>query len=100
MDATTLPPGQRRTYGAILAHIEATGLLPSIRVLCDRLGIHSPNGVVGHLMALGRKGYTERTLRNDTPEGKAVTRTICPVGFRDAVKAIANGYRVRAAVGA
>ncbi len=38
--------------------------MPSVRQLADELGIKSPNGVMGHLKALERKGYLKRQHPN------------------------------------
>jgi repressor LexA len=41
----------------IARHIDLNGFQPSIRELGERFRIRSPNGVVGHLKAMERKGY-------------------------------------------
>jgi repressor LexA len=43
--------------------VRRNGYPPTIRELCARLGISSPNAVSGHLSALERKGYIRRSAR-------------------------------------
>lgn len=61
---------QAEILGYIRDYRVAAGYSPSIREVCQRFGINSPNGVACHLKALKRKGYlayTEYTARSFTP---------------------------------
>ncbi|MDO4569741.1 MAG: hypothetical protein Q4D38_05110 [Planctomycetia bacterium] len=51
---------QRAVLDFIKECICERGIAPTIREIGDEFGIHSPNGVVGHLLALQRKGFIER----------------------------------------
>ncbi len=51
---------QLRVLVAIEQHLESRGYPPTVRDLCDALGVSSTNGMVSHLEALARKGYIER----------------------------------------
>lgn len=39
---------------------DRNGYPPTIREIAEHFGIGSPNGVIGHLLALERKGYIQR----------------------------------------
>lgn len=71
---------QREVYAAICACWRLTGRSPSIRELCDRLGIAGPNAVVGHLRALKRKGLV--VWDRDT-----TARGIWPAGLKERIAA-------------
>lgn len=61
--STTLTSNERRVLAAIAAFERAQSRAPTIRELCDRLGLKSTNSVSQYYRALGRKGYLERTGR-------------------------------------
>ena len=51
---------QKRIYDFICDHIQSTGYPPTIRDICKKFGISSPNGVMCHLKALEKKGKINR----------------------------------------
>ncbi|MDO4571711.1 MAG: hypothetical protein Q4D38_15125 [Planctomycetia bacterium] len=51
---------QREALEFIRKCVRKRGYGPTVREIGDRMGIHSPNGVVGHLAALERKGFIHR----------------------------------------
>lgn len=51
---------QREVVKTILAHRQRTGVSPTVRELCQLLGIASTNGVNDHLRLLKRKGVVAR----------------------------------------
>lgn len=58
--SAALTPAQERIWRHIADCILRHGLAPSLRELCEHLGVASTNGVSGHIEALARKGYVER----------------------------------------
>lgn len=80
-----LTPRQTEVLDAIYQHVADTGVPPTVRELCARLGIGSPNGVAQHLTALRREGFVEP----DEPGSKS--RGIMPVNLRNALKMAAEG---------
>ena len=57
----TLTVQQRKIFELILSHIEEFGNPPTIREIAEQMNFKSPNGVVGHLKALERKGLITRS---------------------------------------
>ena len=51
---------QREALEFIRKCVRKRGYGPTVREIGDQMGIHSPNGVVGHLAALQRKGFIHR----------------------------------------
>ena len=51
---------QREALEYIRHCVRKRGYGPTVREIGDQMGIHSPNGVVGHLTALERKGFIQR----------------------------------------
>jgi repressor LexA len=51
---------QHQVYEFIVRQIQLRGYGPTVREIGQALGIRSPNGVVGHLRALERKGLIQR----------------------------------------
>ncbi|MBO5436545.1 MAG: hypothetical protein J6A23_02685 [Thermoguttaceae bacterium] len=51
---------QREALEYIRRCVRKRGYGPTVREIGDQMGIHSPNGVVGHLTALERKGFIQR----------------------------------------
>ena len=51
---------QREVYEYIKRTIKAKGYCPTVREIGDAVSINSPNGVIGHLRALIKKGYIVR----------------------------------------
>ena len=74
---------QETVVGAIRVHWAKYGCSPSIRDLCDALDIGSPNGVMGHLRALVKKGAVELG-------GEKTARQIWTAGLRDAIRRLAG----------
>lgn len=56
----TLTKKQKKVFDFICSRISKVGFGPTIREIADEMGISSPNGVVGHLRALEKKGLIER----------------------------------------
>jgi len=82
MTATTRPPTKRQAtvYAAIVRHWARYGCGPSVRELMRAANTASPNGVVGNLRALVRKGLIEWD-RDGTARG------IWPAGLRARIRA-------------
>jgi len=57
----TLTDQQKKIFQLILSHIEQFGNPPTIREIAEQMRFKSPNGVVGHLKALERKGLITRS---------------------------------------
>lgn len=51
---------QREVFEFIKRTIKAKGYCPTVREIGDAVSINSPNGVIGHLRALIKKGYIVR----------------------------------------
>lgn len=51
---------QREALEFIRKCVRKRGYGPTVREIGDQMGINSPNGVVGHLIALERKGFIHR----------------------------------------
>ncbi len=51
---------QREALEFIRKCVRKRGYGPTVREIGDHMGINSPNGVVGHLIALQRKGFIQR----------------------------------------
>ena len=56
----TLTNRQREVYEFIKRTIKAKGYCPTVREIGDAVSIKSPNGVIGHLRALIKKGLITR----------------------------------------
>ena len=69
---------QQRIYQFILSYIGEHGYAPSVRDICDEVGLKSPSTVHFHLKNLAELGYIEK--------GSFKSRAIVPVD-RSAVKA-------------
>ena len=59
----TLTNRQREVYEFIKRTIKAKGYCPTVREIGDAVSINSPNGVIGHLRALIKKGLITRQPR-------------------------------------
>lgn len=55
-----LKPIHRETLDYIRAFIDANGYPPTVREMCEPLGVSSPSSVHGRLDVLERAGYIER----------------------------------------
>ncbi|MEZ6122587.1 MAG: repressor LexA [Planctomycetaceae bacterium] len=51
---------QIQIFEFLKENIQTKGYVPTVREICDRFDIRSPNGVVSHLKALERKGLIQR----------------------------------------
>lgn len=51
---------QRQALEFIRKCLRLRGYGPTVRELAEGMGVHSPNGVMGHLNALERKGFIKR----------------------------------------
>lgn len=67
---------QRQMLRAIHDHAKRFGCYPTLRELMRAMGIKSPNGVMGHVHFLRRKGYIERH------KGEINARSLRLVGMR------------------
>lgn len=54
---------QRLVLRAIVETTQVRGYPPTLRELCDALGVSSTNGMSTHLAALERKGFISRQPR-------------------------------------
>lgn len=63
MSEKELTHRQREVLECIRDFQEQLHYSPSILEICERLGIRSTNGVAGHIRALIRKGYVERSSK-------------------------------------
>lgn len=62
---------QREVYDFIVERIVNTGMSPTIREICNHIGVSSTNAVNDHLKALERKGWLTR--------GDGSSRSLQPV---------------------
>ena len=62
---------QQRVYRFLLAYIDEHGYAPSVRDICDEVGLKSPSTVHFHLKNLAKLGYIEK--------GAFKSRAIVPV---------------------
>lgn len=62
----TLTERQKKVLDCIVKFQEEHNYPPSIIEICQRLGIRSTNGVAGHIRALIKKGYIEKTSKART----------------------------------
>lgn len=51
---------QAQILAAIIGHLEEHHASPSLRWLCEEIGIRSTNGMSEHLRCLERKGFISR----------------------------------------
>ncbi len=58
-----LTPRQKKIFRYIRQQIDKRGYGPTVREIADKFEIVSPNGVVGHLRALEKKGYIVRAAK-------------------------------------
>ncbi|MCY2989199.1 MAG: transcriptional repressor LexA [Planctomycetota bacterium] len=72
---------QQVIYDFIRGLIVRRGYGPTVREIAQRMDISSPNGVMGHLKALERKGFIRRDSRRaraiELAEGMAASRKAC-----------------------
>src|SRR5690242_9985948 len=55
-----LTPRQREIYLFLRTYVGERGYPPTVRELCHRFDVNSPNGIVSHLRALEKKGAITR----------------------------------------
>jgi repressor LexA len=60
MDGSDLTPRQAAIMDFIVETVEARGFPPSVREICDAVGLSSPSTVHAHLGTLEEKGYLKR----------------------------------------
>jgi repressor LexA len=60
----TLTSQQLKIFNFIRSTIHDRGFGPSIREIAEKMKFKSPNGVIGHLQALERKGLISRTAKH------------------------------------
>lgn len=75
---------QTEVMDALYQHVVDTGVPPTIRELCDRLGIASPNGIMCHIRSLRSKGAIEADEETNKSRG------ILPTNLRDCLRAAAK----------
>ncbi len=72
---------QQVIYDFIRGLIVRRGYGPTVREIAQRMDISSPNGVMGHLKALERKGFIRRDSRRaraiELAEGMVASRKAC-----------------------
>ena len=51
---------QKQVYDFIVSEVDRKGIPPSMRELGEHIGTSSHTGVVGHLVALEKKGFIKR----------------------------------------
>ena len=61
---TELTKKQEKVFSFIREKITDRGYGPTIREICDEFGFASPNGAMGHLRALVKKGVISRTANS------------------------------------
>ena len=66
---------QEAVYECIRAFIEEKGYGPTVRDICNRMGLSSPSTVHVHLNALEEKGFVARTTNPDSARGKLIVLT-------------------------
>lgn len=67
--ATTLTLKQKAVYDYLKSEIRAQGFPPSVREICEAVGLSSTSSVHAHLETLERKGYIKRSpLKNRSIE--------------------------------
>lgn len=52
---------QQKLLDFMVAYWQKSGIPPSIREMCTHMNISSPNGIMGHLLALEKNGYVVNT---------------------------------------
>lgn len=57
----TTSPRQQQMLELMVMYCRNEGCPPSVRVICEQMGISSPNGGVAHLRELIRKGLVVKT---------------------------------------
>ena len=88
---TDTPPTARQSavLAAIVRHMATHGgQCPTVREMMAATGITSPNGIVGHLLALEKKGR----LTTATTIGPAVARGVRVRGLADALEATVRAW--------
>ena len=75
-DLPALTPKQEKILHFIRDYIQQSGYPPAIRDIGTAFKIKSPNGVMCHLRALQKKGYSHRDEKNEERGGKARAITI------------------------
>ena len=84
---------QREALEFIRRCVRKRGYGPTVREIGDQMGINSPNGVVGHLVALERKGFIHREA-NLSRSIMLVERTEKPLTGLRVAASILNGRLV------
>lgn len=81
-DEAGITERQEQFLAIVRTFSDLHGYAPSVREIGERMGIQSPNGVVGHIRALVRKGLltwnpkTARSLRVVDADRIAVSRNL------------------------
>ncbi len=70
MARSDLTDRQKQVLDFIISHTRDKGFPPSVREICDALGLKSPSSAHSHLIALEKKGYV---LRNASSTARAIT---------------------------
>jgi SOS-response transcriptional repressor LexA len=91
MTTTDTPPTARQAavLAAIVRHMATHGgQCPTVRELMAATGITSPNGIVGHLLALEKRGLVVPA----TADGPAQARGVRVRGLADALEAAVKAW--------
>ena len=87
MDGADLTERQRAIMDFIVETVEARGFPPSVREICDAVGLSSPSTVHAHLGTLEEKGY----LKRDPTKPRAIdVRWERNIGIMEDRPAVAN----------
>jgi SOS-response transcriptional repressor LexA len=81
---------QREVMAFVGAACDA-GISPSFREIRDAFGFRSPNAVMNHVKALGRKGWLARPRRE---ECRAMTPILRPSGDGETAAVVIEGERI------
>ena len=79
MTERPLTERQQQVLDFIACHIHDRGIPPTVREIWEHFGITSPNGVVGHIKTLERKGYIEHMP--DTSRGIRILNVVGEVAL-------------------
>ena len=65
---------EKEILQTIIDYIEDNEYVPSVREICDMVGLKSPSTVHGHLKKLKDKGYIER--KENSPRAMKVVKAV------------------------
>lgn len=89
----TLTEKQANALQAIALHVEEYGYPPSVRQLCELIGVASTSTAQSHLESLRLKGYLEHPHGNDQVRAYRIVGAELTLGLPDDVReAITNAH--------